>query len=85
MVYTAGGAGVILLTQQAQQLLIDRGVSGLMKECNFLFTDAICTSFNTVSMTVYQHLVYLDFVRDTSRPHSTFGCIPFTDTRYPHL
>ena len=40
----------------AQQGRFDRGLSAMMKDCNFILTNALCNSFNTASMTVYQHL-----------------------------
>jgi hypothetical protein len=84
-VYTTGGAAAILAAQIAQQVKIDRGVAGLMKQCNFLLTDALCTSFNAAGMTAYQHLVNLDFVRLANSCESSFGRIPPADIRYPHL
>jgi Flp pilus assembly protein TadG len=62
-VYTVGGAAAILAAQQAQQDRIDRNVAGMMKQCNSLLTDALCASFSAASMTSFQHLVNLDFVR----------------------
>ena len=75
----------ILLAQQAQQARVDRGVSAIMKECNFLLTTALCNSFNAATMQAYQHLANLDFVRDATSCESSFGRIPFADLRFPHL
>ena len=57
----------------------------MLKEYNFLHTTALCNSFNTPTMTVYQHLVNLDFVRKASSPATSFGHIPVADIRFPHL
>jgi len=64
LVYTAGDALAIAVAHLAQQDRIDRGLSDLMKDCNFLLTNAICNAFNTAPMSVYQHLTNLDFVRN---------------------
>jgi hypothetical protein len=56
-----------------------------MKDYNFLLTTVLCNSFNTETMTAYQHLNNLDFARDASRGHTNFGRIPQADTHYPHL
>jgi hypothetical protein len=83
-VYTTGGAAAILAAQIVQQVKIDRDVTGLMKQCNFLLTDVLCTSF-VAGMTSYQHLVNLDFVRLDNSCESSFGCIPPADIRYSYL
>ena len=57
----------------------------MLKEYNFLHTTALYNSFNTPTMTVYQHLVNLDFVRKASSPATSFGRIPVADIRFPHL
>jgi len=85
MVYTAGGAAAIDLAMQSQQERVNRGVSAMLKECNFLLTTVVCNSFNTPTMTTYQHLANLDFVCDANNPATTFGRIPVTDIRFPHL
>jgi len=85
VVYTAGGATAIAAAQLTQEDRIDRGLSALMKDCNFLLTTVLCNSFNTDTMTAYQHLANLDFVRNSTGCQSNFGRIPPGDTRYPHL
>jgi hypothetical protein len=73
------------MTNLVQQGRIDRGICGMMKDCNFTLPSVFCVSFNTESMTTYQHLTNLDFVRDASSCHTNFGRITIADTRYPHL
>ena len=85
VVFTTGGALVIAANQLAQQAKIDRGVAGLMKQCNFELTNALCASFQAAGMQSYQHLVNIDFVRYANSCESTFGRIPTADVLYPHL
>jgi hypothetical protein len=84
-VYTTGGGSGITDTQLVNQGRIDRDLSALMKDYNFLLTNVLCNSFNTTAMTAYQHLTNLDFVRDSTSCQSDFGCIPPADTRLLHL
>jgi len=56
MVYTPGVVVPILLATQAQQERVNHGVSVILKEGNFLLTTVVCNSFNTPTMTTYQHL-----------------------------
>jgi len=83
--YTAGDASAIALAMAAQQEHANRGVAAVLKECNFILTAAICTSFNTPTMTAYQHLANLDFVLEANSPATVFGRIPNPDLRFPHL
>jgi hypothetical protein len=84
-VYTTGGVNVVTAANLAQQGCIDRGLSAMMKDCNFVLTNALCNSFNTSNMTLYHHLTNLDFVTNANSPESNFGRIPLADIRYPHL
>jgi len=69
----------------AQQERANRGVAAVLKECNFILTAALLASFNTPTMTAYQHLANLDFVLEPNSPATAFGRIVFPDTRFPHL
>jgi len=83
--YTAGGAAAIAVAMVAQQERANRGIAAVLKECNFILTAALCTSFNMPTMTAYQHLANLDFVLEANSPATAFGHIPNPDIRFPHL
>ena len=85
VVFTSGGVVLVVTVQVIQQDRIDLGLSTMMKDCNFLLTTVLCNSFNTDTMTTYQHLTNLDFVRNTTSCQSNFGLLPPTDIRYLHL
>jgi len=83
--YTAGGAVAIGVATVAQVERAHRGVAAVLKECNYILAAALCASFNTPTMTAYQHLANLDFVLEANSPATVFGRIPNADTRFPHL
>ena len=85
IVYTAGGAAAVAAAHLAQQGKVDRGISAMLKDCNFQLMTALCNSFNTPGMQPFQHLTNLDFVANANSPQTNFGRIPLADTRYPHV
>jgi hypothetical protein len=71
--------------QQAQKERIDRGISAIMKECNFVLANALCASLNAPDMQSFQHLTNLSFVQEANNCETSFGQIPDQDLRHPHL
>ena len=88
-VFNIGGNAAQQLAQaalhQAQQDRVERGISAIMKECNFVLANALCAALNTPNMQSFQHLTNLSFVQEANNCETSFGRIPDQHIRFPHL
>ena len=83
--YTSGNVVVVSTVNLVHSGSIDRGLQNLMKDYNYQLVSVLCAAFITPAMTVYHHLVNLEFVKNTTSCETNFGRIPHTDVYYPHI
>ena len=70
--------------QQAQQERVERSIAVIMKDCNFVLTNALCAALNGPDMQSFRHLTNLSFVQEAMAFETSFGRIPDQDLRLPH-